>query len=167
MSSFKPFAAACAALLTLALPSAASAASCPGADLQPNHGDFFAVADDATLCLLNEQRAAHGLSALRPGPESLAAPARLYAQDLVTRRFFAHVSPDGVTLAQRLAAYAVGSDWAIGENLAWGEAGLATPASIVDAWMKSPGHRANILNGEFKEIGIGVVPGAPKNDAYL
>ena len=54
-----------------------------------------------------------------------------------------------------------GQGWTLGENLAWGSYQLATPKSIVRSWMNSPGHRANILNGRFREIGIGVVDGAP------
>jgi uncharacterized protein YkwD len=51
--------------------------------------------------------------------------------------------------------------WQVGENIAWGEESLATPAAIVDAWMKSPGHRANILNGSYDEIGISADGGRP------
>jgi uncharacterized protein YkwD len=49
-----------------------------------------------------------------------------------------------------------------GENLAWGTAELATPAAIVGAWMRSPGHRSNILRRTFRDIGLGVVQGAPE-----
>jgi uncharacterized protein YkwD len=51
--------------------------------------------------------------------------------------------------------------WAYGENIAWGEKGLSTPKSIVKAWMGSPGHRANILDRSFREIGLGVSLGSP------
>jgi uncharacterized protein YkwD len=50
----------------------------------------------------------------------------------------------------------------VGENIAWGSQELATPRSIVNGWMHSPGHRANILNRRFREIGIGVSRGAPE-----
>jgi hypothetical protein len=49
----------------------------------------------------------------------------------------------------------------LGENLAWGTGGLATPGAIMQAWMNSPGHRENILNPDFREVGIGVVAGNP------
>ena len=52
--------------------------------------------------------------------------------------------------------------WSAGENIAWGSGSLGTPASIVDGWMHSAGHRANILNGAFTQIGIGVAGGAPQ-----
>jgi uncharacterized protein YkwD len=51
--------------------------------------------------------------------------------------------------------------WSLGENIAWGSGTLATPRSIVRAWMHSPEHRANILNGGFRDIGIGIATGAP------
>ncbi len=74
-------------------------------------------------------------------------------------QFFAHVSPGGSVLTDRLKAY---TGWRlIGENLAWGEGSRGTPRAIVAAWMASPGHRKNILNGRFTETGVGVVSGTP------
>jgi uncharacterized protein YkwD len=49
----------------------------------------------------------------------------------------------------------------VGENIAWGTLGLATPRAIVAAWMASPGHRANILDRHYRETGIGVSPHPP------
>jgi hypothetical protein len=57
-------------------------------------------------------------------------------------------------------------DWTVGENIAWGQAGLSTPRSIMAAWMASPGHRKNILTGEFTEIGLGVVTGTPGDTSW-
>jgi hypothetical protein len=74
------------------------------------------------------------------------------------------MSPDGSTLQSRVTAthYLDGAHgWGIGENIAWGTGGLGTPRSIVRAWMHSPGHRANILNATFRDIGIGIAAGAP------
>jgi uncharacterized protein YkwD len=50
----------------------------------------------------------------------------------------------------------------MGENLAWGTAELATPAAIVEAWLRSPGHRDNVLRPRFREIGVGVLEAAPE-----
>jgi uncharacterized protein YkwD len=62
----------------------------------------------------------------------------------------------------RSAHYLSGaSNWTVGENIAWGSYDYSTPRSIVHSWMQSPGHRANILNGRFREIGIGLTMGAP------
>jgi hypothetical protein len=52
--------------------------------------------------------------------------------------------------------------WTAGENIAWGTGDLATPASIVDGWMHSAGHRANILDPDFGQVGIGIAAGAPQ-----
>lgn len=51
--------------------------------------------------------------------------------------------------------------WSVGENIAYGTGTLGTPKAIVDAWMHSPGHRANILDRSFREIGLGVRLGSP------
>jgi uncharacterized protein YkwD len=53
------------------------------------------------------------------------------------------------------------SRWAYGENIAWGGGDYGTARAIVNAWMNSPPHRANILSPEFHDIGIGFSPGTP------
>lgn len=148
------------ASLALAAPSA-HAANCPGADQLPLLSTP-ASAKSATLCLLNDQRAANGLAPLTSQPV-LEAAATGYAQAMVEQRFFAHVSPAGETLDQRLTSYITGArSYAIGENLAWGQGVLGTPAATMNAWMRSQGHRDNILSASFDEIGIGIVSGSPK-----
>jgi uncharacterized protein YkwD len=83
---------------------------------------------------------------------------------MVARRFFAHVTPEGIDPGARLAAAGwSGTMWA--ENIAWGSGSLGTPAEIVKGWMNSPGHRANILNGALRTSGIGVAAGTPAGDA--
>ena len=124
-----------------------------------------ATAKSATLCLLNNERAANGLAPLS-SQSQLESAATSYSQAMVQQRFFSHVSPSGETLEDRLSAYIAGiSTWDIGENLAWGESSYATPASIVGGWMRSDGHRANILNSTFREVGIGIVAGTPGGSA--
>jgi hypothetical protein len=88
---------------------------------------------------------------------------------MVAESFFAHESPDGGTLVDRLtgAGYiAPDGDWTVGENIAWGQGHLATPRNIVAAWMASPGHRKNVLTGEYTEIGLGVVTGTPGDASW-
>ncbi|MCW2985255.1 MAG: hypothetical protein JWR63_2825 [Conexibacter sp.] len=146
-----------------ALPATSSAASaCRGANLTPSAAHAAQVRQ-ATLCLLNRQRAGHGLPRLREH-RSLSHAARRYAHLMVAERFFDHVSPAGSTMAQRIKRtnYLRGSrGWSLGENIAWGSGGSATPARIVNAWMHSAGHRRNILDRSFREIGIGIALGAP------
>jgi uncharacterized protein YkwD len=153
-------AAAILASLMLAAP-AAHAADCAGADALPVLTPVSA-AKAATLCLLNDERTSRGLAALR-AQSTLEAAAQSYSQAMVAQGFFGHVSPSGETIVDRLASYvgATGT-WATGENLAWGSGPLATPAAIVKGWMESAGHRANILDADFAEIGVGIAAGSPQ-----
>jgi uncharacterized protein YkwD len=159
------------AVAALAAPAGAQAsaqnAPCPGADAVPTSGNI-AVAAQATLCLLNNERAAAGLHPLTEAP-GLTQPSAAYSARMVTENFFAHVAPDGATLTDRLEANGYidpDGDWTVGENLAWGQGDLATPRNITIAWMNSPGHRANILTGEFTEVGLGIVPGTPGDPSW-
>jgi uncharacterized protein YkwD len=84
---------------------------------------------------------------------------------MVRRHYFSHVSLSGSTFLQRIKRTGYlrrARSWSAGENIAWGSGGYATPRSIVRAWMNSPPHRENILNGRFREIGLGVARGAPR-----
>ena len=146
----------------LAVP-ALAAADCPNADATPTAKNV-PVARTATLCLLNVERTSRGLRGLR-AHRQLQLAAQSYAGAMVAGGFFSHVSPTGSTVDQRIrqgTRYLAGAlRYTIGENIAWGEGALASPRAIVAAWMASPGHRANILRGAFREIGIGIAPGAP------
>jgi uncharacterized protein YkwD len=154
-----------AAVFLAAMACAASSAhaACAGADLMPSAARTAKVRK-ATLCLLNVERGAQGLRKLRENGR-LRRAATGYARFMVARRFFAHEGPDGSTMLSRIKGtryLARARAWTIGENLAWGAGDRATPRAIVDAWMHSPGHRANILNPAFREIGIGIAKGAPE-----
>lgn len=110
---------------------------------------------DEVLQLVNLERSRVGLGALSYNA-GLEAQADAYACELITYDYFDHVNPDtGSTLADRSTDY--GYDyWIVGENLA---AGQRTPIEVVQAWMDSPGHRENILNASFTELGIGIKVG--------
>jgi uncharacterized protein YkwD len=56
-----------------------------------------------------------------------------------------------------------GGRWTVGENLAWGTADLSTARGLLNAWMNSPGHRANILKPAYREIGVAIAMGTPKS----
>ena len=159
------------AVVALAAPAGAHAsaqtAPCAGADLVPDAGNLAQVGQ-ATLCLLNDERAAAGLRPLAYSA-ALTQPSAAYSTRMVSENFFAHESPDGSTLESRLTAaryIAPDGDWFVGENLAWGQGNLATARSIAIAWMNSPGHRHNILEPEFTEVGIGIVAGTPGDPAW-
>jgi uncharacterized protein YkwD len=61
-----------------------------------------------------------------------------------------------------VTGYLPGDDnWALGENLAWGEGVLSMPVSVVFGWMTSPKHRVNILAPDYRDVGIGIALGSP------
>jgi uncharacterized protein YkwD len=152
-------------LAVLAMPAAPAAAGtpCPGGDVLPTARNLE-QARDAAACLINRQRTRRGLRALRTNG-SLQSSAGSYARDMVRRSFFDHVSPGGETLSERIrrqTSYLTGAQsWEIGENLAWGTGSKATPAQIVAGWMRSPGHRRNILHAGYREMGLGIAVGTP------
>ena len=113
----------------------------------------------ALLCLLNEQRAAHGLPAFTED-RALERAAQRHARDMDEREFFAHEDPDGVGPHVRIrrAGFEGRTD---GENLFWGSGTEGTAEAALDGWMKSPGHRANILRRSFTKVGTGLVRGSP------
>jgi uncharacterized protein YkwD len=136
-------------------------APCPDAGLAVTAANLSLVRD-AVLCLHNQVRAARGLVPLRENPR-LRRAARMHSDDMVARRYFAHDTLGGPDMAARIlrTGYARGQAWSLGENIAWGTGSLGTAAQIERAWMASPGHRANILRREFREIGIGIAVGVP------
>jgi uncharacterized protein YkwD len=156
-----------AAILALAVTaSSAHAAGCPGAGADPGKASLARL-DRATLCLMNAERAAHGLPRLR-SQRSLHAAARRYARSMVHGKFFDHVSPSGSTMTSRVRATAYlkrAGAWSLGENIAWGGGSLGTPRAIVNAWMHSAGHRANLLNPRFRDVGVGIAAGIPVGGA--
>ena len=135
---------------------------CAGAQSQPE--DLTVQeAQDAVLCLLNKRRAAAGLKPLQHNNKLQTASAR-HNDFMLSRNCFAHQCSGEASMTTRIknTGYLSGAmSWQVGENIAWGEESLATPAAIVDAWMESPGHRANILNGSYDEIGIAADGGRP------
>lgn len=120
------------------------------------------AAGQTTLCLVNRQRTERGLPALREN-SLLSAASLEHSRDMVRGGYFEHTSADGRTVGDRLRAigYTSGFSVSAGENIAYGVGTKATPAAIVQAWMHSPGHRADILRPAFTEIGIGIALGAP------
>jgi uncharacterized protein YkwD len=148
----------------LALPGAAEAkrkGACANAHVAPAAANVQLVRT-AVLCLHNRERAARGLPKLTEHAD-LRAAAEDHAVHMVDAQFFSHDAPDGTDMVDRIlgAGYADGHGWSLGENIAWGSGPLATAAAIHRAWMRSPGHKANILRRQFREIGIGIALGAP------
>lgn len=153
------------ACIALVVPASASAAKpCANATTIPDATNLASIRK-ATLCLLNVERRSRGRPRLLANGQ-LTKAARRYSATMVRQGFFDHVSPSGSTLGSRIrgaTSYLEGrvTKWSLGENLAWGSGKRATPRQIVRSWMRSPGHKRNILNRRFRHIGIGVVLGAP------
>ena len=103
----------------------------------------------------NIERAKAGLSPLKENAE-LDISSDVKAKDMLNRQYFAHESPSGIGVAD--LAEEEGYDYIlIGENLALGN--FKDDQALVQAWMDSPGHRANILNPKYRDIGVGVIKG--------
>jgi uncharacterized protein YkwD len=142
--------------------SVGAGASCPDADLAPSDSNLPQI-EAAILCLVNGERQDNGKGAVTANSQ-LKDASLGHSKDMVENKFFAHESPKGTTLVSRVTptGYIPSSgEWELGENLAFGTGALATPKAIVQGWMDSPGHRANLLSPDFKDIGIGVVTGVP------
>jgi uncharacterized protein YkwD len=142
----------------------AATAVCPGANTVPTAANLGAVRA-AINCLHSRIRAQHGLPLLEVSFR-LRRAATAHSADMVSNRYFEHTTPSGRTLRDRLlgGSYLRGcNDWSLGENLAWGTGSQSTPASIMRGWMASPGHRANILRGAYREVGVGIVAAVPSD----
>ena len=112
----------------------------PGQSLTiPTLDSSVAAYESEVIRLVNEIRRQNGLSALTANWE-LSRIARYKSQDMVDNRYFSHTSPTYGTPFQMIRAF-----------------GQRTPQAVVDAWMNSSGHRANILNAAFTQIGVGYV----------
>ncbi|MFE9634072.1 CAP domain-containing protein [Streptomyces sp. NPDC006463] len=110
--------------------------------------------ESAVLALVNKERAAAGCGPLTTNAK-LSAAARSYSDTMARSGVMSHTGPDGSTMTSRVEA--AGYGWSrLGENIARGQ---SDADAVMNAWMNSPGHKANILNCSFKEIGIGVHKG--------
>ncbi|WP_406458649.1 sigma-70 family RNA polymerase sigma factor [Streptomyces sp. NBC_00876] len=113
---------------------------------------------DQVVALVNKERASAGCGPVAEDGQ-LTDAAQRHSDDMAARDFFEHTNPDGADPGRRVTD--AGYRWSTyGENIARGQ---QTPESVMQSWMNSPGHRANILNCSFKDIGIGVHqgPGGP------
>lgn len=108
--------------------------------------------EQQVLELVNQERTANGLSKLT-WAEDLAVIARAHCSDMIERNFFSHTNPDGQSPFDRLKNNGI-SYRAAAENIAYGQ---QTAEAVMNAWMNSEGHRANILSSSVREIGIGAV----------
>jgi uncharacterized protein YkwD len=158
-----------AAILAMVAATVVSALSLQAADAgsastKTCSGDTITLtnAEERVLRLHNHARAAHGLKALCVQPD-LTRAARAHSQEMLDKDYATHESYDGESVKQRLArfGYTFGgySYYAYGENIAWGCGSKGAPDHIFSWWMHSPGHRGNILDKRYRQVGIGVRTG--------
>ena len=156
--------AALCALASACAPAATAQKPCPSASAVP--------ADLSKRALVRRRSACSTSNATAGGPPlrlnaRLAKAALGHARDMARKDYFAHDSQSGANFVDRIKRtgylHGVGT-WTVGENIAWASGAQASPRAIVQAWMRSAGHRANILSGAFHEIGIGVAQDPPVAD---
>jgi uncharacterized protein YkwD len=148
------------------LATVATPAVCPNTALVPDAGNLDLIRG-ALDCLHDQVRSKRGLGTLASNA-ALDTAAAEHTEDMIARRYFDHDSPEGGTFDERIlaAGYARRNDgWSLGENLIWATGDLATPAALMRAWMGSKGHRANILNPRYRDLGLAVRLGTPAGDS--
>lgn len=118
----------------------------------PTHDSSVTAYEQEVARLVNEIRRSRGLSPLTLDWQ-LSRVARYKSQDMKDKGYFSHTSPTYGSPFNMMKSFGITYKTA-GENIA---KGYSTPAAVVDAWMNSPGHRANILNSSFTHIGVGYV----------
>ncbi len=130
----------------------------PAQTQQPVQASQSGSFQQQILTLVNVERRKANLQPLTLNNQ-LGQAAQNHTNDMVSKSYFSHTSPSGGTMTSRVNAtgYVYST---IGENIA---AGSSTANTTMTQWMNSPGHRANILNPKFRELGVGY---APSNDQY-
>ncbi len=115
------------------------------------------------LALINHTRVKHHLHKLGVAP-CLQRAANAHSREMVRRGYFSHSSYNGNTFAQRLIRFGFSpsgcKSWTVGECIAWGSGSLGSPKAIFRAWMHSAPHRAVILCGRFRKVGLGRAKGS-------
>ena len=125
----------------------------PAEDTGSEPADTVAAYEQEVFDLVNQIREENGLEPFVYN-ETLAGTARAHSQDMIDRNFFSHTNPDGEDPFDRMRDNGLSFSMAA-ENIA---AGQRTPEEVVNSWMNSEGHRANILGG-CEELGVGLALG--------
>lgn len=120
----------------------------------PNIDDVKAL-EQQVIDLVNQQRAWNGLPALTANWE-VSRVARYKSQDMINNHYFDHQSPVYGSPFNMMENFGIRFS-AAGENIAYGQ---RTPQAVMNDWMNSPGHRSNILNPTYNQIGVGVAKAA-------
>lgn len=123
----------------------------PGQKITIPSGDGFKTFETEVVRLVNAERSKSGLPALAQNWE-LSRVARYKSQDFISRGYFDHNSPTYGTPFQMIMSFGINYT-AAAENIAKGQ---ASPTAVMQSWMNSAGHRANILNQVYNQVGVGV-----------
>lgn len=134
------------------IPSSGSAPSCDGGSINLNAYEM------RTYELHNQTRESNNLATLCVS-EILTQAARSHSQEMIDQGYFSHNSYNGESYSARLERFGYTSYEKVGENIAWGSGSLASPENIFQGWMESSGHRENILDPDYREVGIGTSTG--------
>ncbi|MFF4840617.1 CAP domain-containing protein [Streptomyces collinus] len=149
--STTPTASPTAQRTTAPAPKATASRSTPQASAPASTAPAATGVAARIVTLVNAERAKVGCSALTLNP-TLTKVAQAHSQDMAAHQNMSHTGSDGSSPGDRITA--AGYNWSsYGENVAYG---YGTPEEVMAGWMSSPGHRANILNCAFKEIGVGL-----------
>lgn len=123
----------------------------PGDTINIPQGSQFATQEDEVIRLVNVERTNRGLRPLTKNWE-LSRVARYKSEDMAKNNYFDHNSPTYGSPANMIRNFGIRYN-AMGENIAYGQ---TTPASVMNSWMNSAGHRNNILSPNFTQIGVGL-----------
>ena len=140
---------------SMVLAGALAAFAAPASPAVPKTGQRLAAR--TVLTEINSVRARFHLRALQMSSK-LSAAADGHSLEMGKVGYFAHESADGTSFWKRVARYYPSKGyryWMVGENLLW-SSGSLTPASAVEMWMQSPGHRRNLLDSHWRQIGLSV-----------
>ena len=121
--------------------------------IAPSHASARPKLETGVVRQINNARAAHGLVAVKPS-RKLAAAAGTHSGELLRTGRFSHIALDGSTVVQRLARVARGP---VGEVIAWNS--RRSSKAVVNQWLRSPPHRAVLLDWRFRRIGVGAARG--------
>lgn len=122
-------------------------------------------AEQDLLTLINQTRAKNDLQPVKIST-SLTKAARAHSDQMLAKDYFSHNSYSGEAFSSRIVRFGYGRKgftfWKVGEDIYFGTGLLGTPQGAMSGWMKSPAHKAVILTGSFREIGIGIDTGTYK-----
>jgi uncharacterized protein YkwD len=142
----------------LACTLALAAFAAPAGNARERAQDAAEGLETSLLAEVNAVRRRHRVAPLRASP-GLQAAADAHSEAMARRGFFGHPSADGTPFWQRVRRFYPSArfrQWSVGENLLWSSPDI-TAREVVRRWLRSGGHRRNLLSGRWREIGLGVV----------